>query len=209
MKNLVVLGPPGSGKDTQVGELANYLDFELISGGDVSRKLAEKKYEYRKIVNTGGLLDDDLVLAEVDTIIGGIDKSKGIVFDGFPRTLHQAESLSEILLHHDRSLDKAIYIALEEEEIVKRLSRRKVCALCGKNLFPSIGKCPKCGGRPVSRPDDEPAVIIKRVQTFLENTLPLVNYYRNKGILIEIDGNQSIIQVAKDIKEKLSDDSRR
>jgi len=132
-----------------------------------------------------------------------VELPKGIVFDGFPRTLHQAEALNEILLHHGRNLDMVVYISLEEDVIVERLSKRMVCSLCGHNLPSGVTKCSECGGRPVRRQDDEPATIIKRVQTYLENTLPLISYYRNKGILLEIDGDQLIAAVASDIKEKL------
>lgn len=205
MKSLVIIGPPGSGKDTQIGEIAKYVDFELISGGDIVRKLSEKNEKFRKIMDDGGLIDDTVILAEVEKQLDDIEGSKGIVFDGYPRTLHQAEELNELLLHHNRILDKAIYIALEEAQIVNRLSRRVICSLCGHNLVHGAEKCSECGGRAVRRHDDEPAVIIKRVQTFLENTLPLVNYYCNKGMLVEVDGNQSIAAVARDIKGRIAD----
>lgn len=205
MKNLLVMGPPGSGKDTQIIEILKYLHFELISSGDLVRELAKKDLACRKIMSEGGLVPDDILLAEIEKRVDMIDPHRGIIFDGFPRTLHQAEVLNELLLHHSRTVDRVIYIALEEDAIVDRLTRRKICSICGQNIMPGVEKCPECGGRPVRRPDDEPAVVIKRVQTFLENTLPLINYYRNKDILVEIDGDQSIVAVAKDVKEKLSD----
>lgn len=203
MKNIVLIGPPGSGKDTQIEKLARYFDFELVSTGDIIRTLAEKNEKCRHIMEAGGLVDDKIISAELDMRISAIGQDKNIVFDGYPRTLHQAELLNEILLHRGRTLDRVIYISLEEEVIVDRLSRRKICSICGLSLLPGIEKCPKCGGRPIRRSDDEPAVIIRRVQTFLENTLPLINYYRNKDILIGIDGDQSISAVAEDIKEGL------
>jgi adenylate kinase len=202
VKNFIILGPPGSGKDTQIDELIKFMDLQLISGGDISRSIAKNNAKYAKIIEEGGLLQDDIILTEIGKTLETLDKSEGVVFDGFPRTLHQAEALNEILLHHGRNLDKVVYIELEEGEIVDRLSRRRVCSLCGHNATGSE-KCGICGGRAVRRPDDEPAVIIKRVQTFLENTLPLVAYYRNKGILVQINGAQSIAAVAKDIREGL------
>jgi len=208
MKNLIILGPPGSGKDTQIAKLAEYMSFQVISGGDIVRSLSKNNSTIRKTMEAGGLIDDAVMLAEVDKRLTSLDREIGLVFDGFPRDLHQAETLNEVLLHHDRALDTVIYLALEEGEIVDRLSRRKVCSICGHNMHAGSTKCADCGGRPVRRPDDEPAVIIKRVQTFLENTLPLVGYYRNKGILLEINGNRSIADVAGDIKGRLITNDR-
>lgn len=205
MKNIVIMGPPGSGKDTQISELAKYIDFQLISSGDIVRELAEKDSKLQKVMNEGGLIDDATILTAVDTMLTAVKADEGIVLDGFPRNLHQAEVLNELLLHHERNLDVVIYIELDEAEIVKRLSSRFICSLCGRNIPKGSEKCADCGGRPVRRHDDEPAVIIRRVQTFLENTLPLVNYYRNKGIILEINGKQSISAVARDIKEKLGE----
>ena len=205
MINMVVLGPPGSGKDTQIDELVKFMDLQLISGGDIARTLASKSAKYKKIVDEGGLIDDSVITKEIDKMLSEAPVDKGIVFDGFPRTLRQAEVLGEVLLHHGRNLDVVIYIDLDEKCIVNRLSKRRVCSICGHNVCNGSEQCHDCGGGAVRRVDDEPAVIIKRVQTFLENTLPLVNYYRNKGIILEIDGDQSIKAVASDIKVKLGD----
>lgn len=203
MKNIIILGPPGSGKDTQIDEMSKYMAFDLISAGDMLRKFAEKNEKLHKIIDNGGLVDDQIVLDAVDRRLSDVDAKHGVVFDGFPRTLHQAEALGEILLHHGRNLDTVVYIALEEEVIVDRLSRRQVCSICGHNIHVGSEKCSDCGGRAVRRHDDEPAIIINRVQAYLENTLPLVNYYRNKGIIIEINGDQKVVDVAHDIKEHL------
>jgi adenylate kinase len=205
MKNIVIIGPPGSGKDTQIIELAKYIQLQVISSGDIVRGLAEKNSKIKGIMDQGGLIDDPTMLSEIDSRLSQIEQNKGVVFDGFPRNLRQAEALGELLLHHGRNLDAAIYIQLEEAEIVKRLSARRVCSICGQNIHTGSTKCPDCGGRPVRRHDDEPAVIIKRVQTFLENTLPLISYYRNKGIVLEVAGDQSIVAVARDIKERLGE----
>lgn len=202
MKNMIIIGPPGSGKDTQVEKLKKLFDFEVISTGDIARSLAEKSEKYKQVVESGALLDDKVLTAELDKAIYLVPAIMGVVFDGYPRTLHQAELLNEILLHHSRILDQVIYLNLEEAAVVERLSSRKVCSSCGHNII-DTEVCPICGGKPTRRHDDEPAVIIRRVQTFLENTLPLINYYHNKNILIEINGDQSIEAVAKEIKGKL------
>jgi adenylate kinase len=202
VKVVIVIGPPGSGKDTQIEELRKKFDFTMISGGDISREIGNKNSKLKERLERGEFLDDEIVMKEVEKELAVAPRDRGLVFDGIPRTLHQAEMLSEVLTHSERTLDAVIYIELEESEIVKRLTRRKVCSLCGKNLSVGAEKC-SCGGRAVTRPDDEPATIMKRVQTFLERTLPLVSYYRNKGILIEIDGDQKVSDVAHDIEERL------
>lgn len=208
MKNLIIIGPPGSGKDTQMDELRKYVKLQDVSAGNIVRELARTHEKFREAMEAGDLIDDKSILVAVEKEIAKTEASEGIVFDGFPRTLHQAEALNEILMHHNRTLDRVIYISLDEDVIVNRLTQRKVCAICGHVVLPGADKCADCGGRAVRRSDDEPAIIINRVQTFLENTLPLVNYYRNKEILLEIDGNQSISAVAKEIKDKLGDDAK-
>lgn len=203
MRNLIIMGPPGSGKDTQIEELRKCFDFAMIAGGDVARSLAKKNKKLAEIINEGGLINDDLVLAEVDEIISGISEDKGIVFDGFPRDLYQAEKLNQILFTHHRALDAVLYIAVSEEEVVKRLTSRRICALCGVNIPLGAEKCAKCGGRPISREDDKPAVIINRMQTFLDKTIPLVTYYKNMCIYKEVNGEQTIDKVSLDIRERL------
>ena len=203
MKNIVIIGPPGSGKDTQIEKMHEYFDFEIISTGDIARSLAAKNNKYKEVVEAGGLLDDSVLTGELDRTVSGAPADMGLVFDGYPRTLHQAELLNEILLHHNRILDYVIYIGLDEAAVVTRLSKRFVCTKCGHNVEPGSGKCAVCGGELTRRHDDEPVVIIRRVQTFLENTLPLISYYRNKGVLVEIEGDQSVEEVAEDIREKL------
>jgi adenylate kinase len=202
MKNIVFLGPPGSGKGTQINELEKYLDFTVISSGDMVRELAEKNQQIKQLLEKGELVSDNVLLSEVDRQIGIIDKSRGIFFDGFPRTLNQAKKMDEILINHERVLDAAIYIYLEEEEVVKRLARRRVCRKCGRPFFDSP-RCPSCGGQPVIRKDDNEATIINRMQVFLEQTLPLVDYYETRNILLQINGNQSIKNVGRDIKKGL------
>lgn len=204
MKGIIVIGPPGSGKDTQVELLAKEYDVAIISTGDLVREMAKKDRKIRQVMASGGLVDDQTILNEIDTLLNGVPAEKMVIFDGFPRTMHQAEGVNEILSHHNRLIDAVIYIELEEEVVVERLSKRRVCVLCGVNIPAGAEKCVKCGGRAVQRDDDTPAAILRRVQTFLESTLPLVNYYRNKGILAEIEGDQSITAVAADIKEKLT-----
>jgi adenylate kinase len=208
VKNIVIIGPPGSGKDTQIEKMRELFDFEVISTGDIARALAVKNEKCRLIIESGGLIDDNILTKELGEKLDNIEKSKSVVFDGYPRTLHQADLLDEILLHHGRVLDHVIYLTLDEAVVVNRLSVRKVCSICGHNVKSDEKKCSFCGGETVRRHDDSPAIIIHRVQTFLENTLPLANYYQNRGILLEINGDQSIDAVAHEIAERLGYDGK-
>ncbi len=202
-KTIVFLGPPGSGKGTQISELKKLLDIEVLATGEIARELAAKDPEIQKTLDRGELLADDLVYAAINKKIAKVSEEKSIIFDGFPRNLTQAKKLDEMLIHHSRSLDATVYIYLDEEEVVKRLTIRKVCANCGRPLY-SETICPDCGGRPTIRKDDNEATVINRMQVFLERTLPLVSYYQSRGILLEINGKQSIEDVASDIKKGLN-----
>lgn len=199
---LVFLGPPGSGKGTEIKELEKHLDLEVVSTGDIARDLAKNDPKIQKLLEKGNLISDDSLFSAVDQKIDSVGEAKSIIFDGFPRNLVQAEKLDEILLHHNRHLDAAIYIYLDEEEVVRRLTIRKICGKCGQPFFDQE-KCPKCGGEPIIRTDDNKSTIINRMQVFLERTLPLISFYESKNILIQINGKQSIEDVAEDIKERL------
>ncbi len=203
MKGIVIIGPPGSGKDTQIEKLRDYYDIAVISGGDISRELSKKNSKIRQIVDSGQLIDDSLILEGIDKLLDTVPAEKLVVFDGVPRTMHQAEGINEILAHHNRLIDVVIYIEVPEEVIVDRLSRRRVCSLCGINIPEGAEKCASCGGRSVLREDDHPAAIMRRVETFLDRTLPLTEYYKMKGIMAEVNGDQSIAEVAKNIKEMI------
>ena len=203
MKNLVFFGPPGSGKGTQINKLAELISLNVISTGKIARDLAKNDIEVKKTLDRGELISDEVIFKEVKKAIEETDKETSIIFDGFPRNLIQAKKLDEILLHYSRILDAAIYIYLEEAEVVNRLTKRKVCSKCGQP-FSSEEVCPNCGGKALKRDDDNEATIINRMQVFLERTLPLVTYYEKKNLLIQINGNQSVEDVAKDIKEGLN-----
>lgn len=203
MKNLIIMGPPGSGKDTQIEKLKDVFDFETISTGEIARELSKKSPKVQRVIKEGGLVEDSLIFSEINNRLAQITSDKGVVFDGFPRTIAQAEELNQIMLHNGRTLDAVINIYLEEEVIVKRLSKRHICANCGADIPAMAEKCLVCGGRAVRREDDTPATVINRIQTFLERTLPLVSYYKTRGILFDIDGDQPVEKVAQDINEKL------
>lgn len=201
--NLIFLGPPGSGKGTQIEILREKNNLTVISSGDIVRNLAKENMEYQNIMEKGELLNDDILFSEINKRVEMETTETGLIFDGFPRNVAQAIKLDQILLQNNRILTGVIYIELDEEEVVKRLTIRKVCEKCGQPVF-DAKICSRCGGNAIIRKDDNETTIRNRMKVFLDKTLPLVNYYRTKNKLIKIDGKQTIEAVGKDISENLT-----
>lgn len=198
-ENLIFLGPPGSGKGTQIEKLTKYLEAQIISSGDIVRSLAEKSSAIREIMQKGELVDDKTIFEEIKSKISKIEFDVGLIFDGFPRNINQAKELNGILKDNKRSLNHVIYVRLDEDEVVKRLTIRRVCAKCGQPLF-DLETCPKCGGEAIIRQDDNEKTIRTRMKVFIAQTKPLVTYYKKTNLLVEINGKQTIEDVARDIK---------
>lgn len=194
---LVFLGAPGVGKGTQAKKISEIFSIPHISTGDILRKeikegtvLGQKAGDF---VKSGRLVPDSLIIDIIKKQILGPRAEKGFIFDGFPRTSHQAESLDEMLGSFGLDLDKVINIVVGEKEIVRRLSSRRMCSECSHTV--SIGqgdieciRCPVCDGRLIKRKDDEEDVIRKRLQVYKEQTSPLIDYYRKRSLLVDIDG---------------------
>lgn len=200
--NLVLLGGPGAGKGTQASKIVEARNLTHLSTGDILREevdkgtpLGERAKEY---MDRGDLVPDDLI---VDMVSKQIKDETGYLFDGFPRTINQAEELEKIL-----DIDRVLYINISKEEAVRRLSARRVCSECGEiyNLLfdkPSEpGVCDNCGGKLYQRSDDKPEVIRNRFDTFLEESSPLIGYYRDRGYLVEIDGEREPDEIFADIE---------
>ena len=203
--NVVLLGGPGAGKGTQAEKLLENWNMEHLATGDILRDEVDKGTELGKkakeYMNRGDLVPDDLV---VDMVQKRLTDQKGYLFDGFPRTIDQAEALDEVL-----ELDLVAYIKIDKSEAVRRLSSRRVCSECGRiynTLFKPPnreGTCDECGGELYQRDDDKSEVIRDRFETFLDETAPLIEYYRERGLLAEIDGEQEPGEVYKDIERVL------
>jgi adenylate kinase len=206
----VLLGPPGSGKGTQAKRLAKYLDIPHVSSGDLFREMKEADtplaHEIRQILASGDLVPDDLTVQVVAERLAKADtREKGAILDGFPRTVPQAGALDELLAKLGESLDLVLLIDITEDEAVRRISGRRVCPTCGRVYHvefdpPEVpGHCDADGTALVQREDDQPAVVRDRYQVYLEKTEPLVDTYRDRGLLATIDGMRPIEDVTPDM----------
>lgn len=208
---LVFLGAPGVGKGTQAKKIAKRFDIPHISTGDILRKEIKQGtglgIKAGDFVKSGKLVPDDLIIDIIKKEILKPEADKGFIFDGFPRTSKQAESLDGMLSSLDLELDKVINIIVDEEEIVSRLTSRRMCGKCSHTLNVSSVKggsaCPVCGGELVKRKDDTEDVIRERLDVYDNQTKPLIEYYSQKGLLADIDGIGTEQEVTERILERL------
>lgn len=206
---IILLGAPGSGKGTQAERLAAATGMMHLSSGDLFRQAEKEGTELGKLAKSymekGLLVPDEMVIKMVLERIAG--NKAGVIFDGFPRTLEQAESLDRAL--GEDGIDKAVYIEVPRDELLKRLSGRWICRQCQKpyHLVTSppkkAGRCDSCAGELYQRPDDTLETAEKRLEVYFQQTAPLVEYYRSKGRLVEIAGEKPIETVSKDLVAKL------
>ena len=188
--NIIFLGPPGAGKGTQAQLLTKELGIPQISTGDMLRKAMREGtktgLEAKRYVESGGLVPDDVVIAIVKERLAGDDCKNGYMLDGFPRTVYQAEELSKFA-----AIDVAVDLDLPDEVIVQRLSGRRVCPNCNATYHISqLGGstvCKNCGAEVIQRKDDSEETIRNRLKVYTEQTAPLIDYYRQKGILRTVD----------------------
>lgn len=211
---IIIFGAPGVGKGTQAKLLATKLNLAHISTGDILREAIKNETELglkaKEIVQSGGLVPDEIVGGIVKETLQNEKCKNGFILDGFPRTVNQAEILSKILSDLNGQKLYLIKLNADDNVIIERLSNRLVCSQCGNILNKSEVtenfKCPSCGAvnSYIKRKDDDEEVIKKRLQVYHETTAPVFEYYKDKAVIIEVDGTQSIENVTKEIMEKLS-----
>ena len=202
---MVLFGPPGAGKGTQAQLLTQQLGVPHISSGELFRHhlgnetpLGLQAADY---VNQGLLVPDEVTIDIVLERVLSLDTEEGFILDGFPRNRSQAEALEEALHRRSRGLDKVVYISVPEPELIRRLGRRFTCRKCQTphtlHDSPTAADllCLRCGGELYQRPDDGPEPVRKRIQVYQEETLPLLDYYRELGLLVEIPGLGTVEEV--------------
>jgi adenylate kinase len=210
---IIMLGAPGAGKGTQAKKIAAKYVIPHISTGDIFRANIKNGTELGKKAKTymdqGLLVPDELVVDLVVDRVVQEDCKNGYVLDGFPRTIPQAEALDSALMNMNQKIDYAINIEVPDQNIVDRMSGRRACLSCGAtyhiiNIPTKIeGICDVCGGNTVLRDDDKPETVIKRLRVYHEQTQPLIEYYTNEGVLVEVDGTMEMTDVFSAIEKIL------
>jgi adenylate kinase len=205
---LVLLGPPGTGKGTQAKRVAERLGVLHVASGDLLREAVQQGTdlgrEAKAYMDRGELVPDELTIAMIEDRIARPDAQEGVIFDGFPRNEQQAQALDQALARHGKAADAAVLITASDDEIVRRLGGRWLCANCGEIYQETsrpprqAGVCDRCGGTLSQRDDDKPEVIRQR----LERQRPppgMLAHYRNQGKLLEVDGEREMDAVTADL----------
>lgn len=212
---LIMLGPPGAGKGTQAERLQKQLGLPHVASGDLFRENLRNETELgllaKGYMDRGELVPDDVTIAMVRDRLERADCADGAILDGFPRTTAQAEALSRMLTDMGRRLDGVIYFDVEEEELVRRLSGRRICRDCQAPYHvhfdpPSReGVCDRCGGELYQRDDDKPETVRNRLRVYFEQTAPLVEFYKGAQLLRTVDAAGDIETVTRRLKEVIHD----
>jgi len=206
---IILLGAPGAGKGTQAANVAQELDLVHIASGDLFRQAIEQGnklgMQAKSYMEKGMLVPDEITIRMVLERISAPDCEAGVILDGFPRNLEQAETLDTALARQGKAIDKVVYIKVSEEELLRRLSGRWICHKCQAPYHvtdspPKVwGKCDQCGGELYQRPDDTAETVKKRLEVYFAQTAPLIEYYTRADKLLEVDGEGSVDEISKRI----------
>lgn len=209
--NIIIMGPQGSGKGTQARMLAEKYDLEIFETGAVLRSIAKQDTEIGRKINEiinikGDIVPWDFMKKEIlGKKLGELDKNKGIIFDGTPRIMKEAEFWDEKLKETGRKIDYVFYVDISKEESIKRISSRKLCRekghplIVGKDVKEEDKKCPICGSEVYRREDDTPEKVLNRLEWSEKLLSPVMEYYKNKEMLIKINGEQGVEEVFEEI----------
>jgi adenylate kinase len=210
---LILLGPPGAGKGTQAKLLTQSLAVPQVSTGDILRQAVangtDLGREAKSFMDRGALVPDQVVIGIIEERLRRSDCARGYILDGFPRTLPQAEALSRALTSLGASMDRVLSVEVPEEDLVKRLTGRRVCRGCAHmyhvetNPPRNAGVCDKCGDALYQRDDDKEETIRHRLRVYRDQTQPLVAYYEKLGLLTRIDGRGTVGEISQRVQRAL------
>ncbi len=208
---IVLIGAPGAGKGTQGLQLAADLGLAHVASGDMFRDAMARRtplgIKAKEFVDRGELVPDPITVGMIIDRLAQPDAAKGVILDGFPRTVPQAEALDRALAERGLRVDQAIYLAVQDDELLRRLSGRWLCGQCQASYHevfkpPTVaGKCDNCGADLYQRSDDSRETAIRRLGVYFDQTTPVIEYYRGRGVLDEIDGQRSIPEVKQAMLE--------
>ncbi len=212
---LIMLGAPGTGKGTVAGILSKELNIPAVSSGDIFRKAIQEKTELGKEVSgyieKGALVPDELTIKVIESRLKEPDMENGVILDGYPRTTAQAEKLDKFLSEEGKKIDKVINLETPRDELIERVVNRRICSNSDcKTIFnlklnpPKVeGICDKCGKELIQRKDDNEEVMNNRLDSYFKETAPIVDFYKNKGILSSYEVSQRINRMGVDVAHEL------
>jgi adenylate kinase len=212
---VILLGPPGAGKGTQAVRIAEAFGIPHISTGDILRANVREGTdlgrEAKRYMDAGDLVPDDVIMGMVGDRLAEPDAAEGFLFDGFPRTVPQAQALEDLLIEREQPLDVVVRLAVDQAEVVERLTGRRTCTNCGSvfhvtaNPPATEGVCDNCGGELVQRDDDTEDVVLNRLEVYRSQTEPLEYFYWQRGLLRDVEAVGSVDEVAERARKLLEE----
>lgn len=211
--NIILMGLPGAGKGTQASKIIKKYPIPHISTGDMFRLAIKNETELGKeaksYMDKGELVPDSVTIGIVKERLSQSDAKEGFLLDGFPRTVEQAQALNDIMDELDTQIDRTINLDVDEEELMNRLTGRRICEICGTayhlvfNPPKQEGVCDLDGGKLYQREDDNPETVANRLEVNLKQTQPLLDFYKEQGVLVNVDGSKDIDDVFVEIDDIL------
>jgi adenylate kinase len=212
---VIFLGPPGAGKGTQADLLAKEWGIPHVSTGDMLREAVSRGtklgLEAKRYMDSGALVPDEVVIGLVGERLREPDAEPGVVLDGFPRTVAQAEALDRLLRDHGAAIDRVVFFDVTRFELLKRLTGRRICKACGASYHVAVlppkkaDVCDRCGGALYQREDDSEAAVAKRLDVYAKQTEPLLDYYQGRGTLVRINGEGTVGDITAAIRKAVED----